>query len=57
MALSYKVPMFHKNLFYVRCSWVESRDERQIKTFLEVFALFCTASFNSARIFLVSSLG
>ena len=28
ITLSYNVPMFHKNLFQVRRSWVESRDER-----------------------------
>ena len=29
IALGYKVPMFHKDLFKVRRSWIESRDERQ----------------------------
>ena len=60
VALSHKVPAFHKNLFLVRCSWVESHDERQ--KFLDVFVLFCRAllrdeNFSWAKIFLASSLG
>ena len=60
IALSYKVPMFHKNLFWVRRSWVESRDERQ--TISRCFCFVCRASFRdesftSAKIFSASFLG
>ena len=61
IALSYKVPMFHKNLFH-RLGVAGLKVVMKGKTFLDVFVLFCQASFRdenftSAKIFSASSLG
>ena len=58
VALSYKVPMFHKNLF--RLGVAGLKVVMKGKTFLDVFVLFCRAlfrneNFTSAKMFLASS--
>ena len=60
IALSYKVPMFHKNLFRLGIAGLKVVTKG--KTFLNVFVLFCRAlfrdeNFTLAKIFSESSLG
>ena len=60
IALGYKVPMFHKDLFKLGVAGLKV--VMKGKTFLDVFVLFCRASFRdenftSAKIFSASSLG
>ena len=60
VALSYKVPMFHKSPF--RLGVAGFKVVIKDKTFLNLFGLLCRASFReesftSPKIFLASSLG
>ena len=61
IALGYKMPTFHKDFFF-RLGVAGLKVVMKGKTFLDVFVLFCRASFRdenftSAKIFSASSLG